>query len=71
MMTVTIPMYFLVVTYTGIQLFLHMKEHILTDVTLFLLATVPHWYDVWLSDIQQNRVELFQLTAGDTNERSV
>jgi hypothetical protein len=42
LMTVTIPMYFLVVTYTGIQLFLHMKEHILTDVTLFLLATVPH-----------------------------
>jgi hypothetical protein len=40
-MTVTAPLYFLVMTYTGVQMFLHMKEHILRGVnlSLFLLLT--------------------------------
>jgi hypothetical protein len=57
MMTVTAPLYFLVVTYTGIQFFLHMKEHILRGVIL----------SVKVPNIQQSRCELLQLTAGDAN----
>ena len=71
------PFYLLVVTYASIHLILHMSEYFLYSVRLSFLLWISLFpagligYDVCLSDIQQRRSELLQLTAGYTHQRSV
>jgi len=75
---VNIPSHLLVVTYAVIQFLLHMTKQFLggkcLSLSLLLICPIPAvllWYDVCLSDIQQCRSELLQLTAGDTHQRRV
>jgi hypothetical protein len=75
LLAIITPFYILVMTYAGVQLFLHVKEHILRGVTpsLSLLLTILNptvlfWCDVCLCDTQQGRFELLQLTAGYTHQ---
>jgi hypothetical protein len=63
----TAPLYLLVVTYAVVKLLLHVTERFLRMFGLFVDIWLLLWYDVCLSDIQQFRSELFQLTAGYTH----
>jgi hypothetical protein len=66
----TAPFYLLVVAYAFVKLLLHATELFIESgspyVTISLVTHIPTvllWYDVCLSDLQQGRSELLQLTA--------
>jgi hypothetical protein len=60
-------------SYAAVQLFLHLTEHFLRSADIFLcvfLACLITRY-AFLSDTQQPRSELLQLTAGDAHHRAI
>jgi hypothetical protein len=68
-----VPLYLLVVTYTAVQLFLQDTKQFFRVLILFVFLllsshsqTVLLRFDKCLSDVQQVRPELLQLTASYT-----